>query len=184
MANSLLYVNSDLDPTIVYRLDPSTGSVLSTESASGNVVDGLGFGQLGGTVVLFSQDFESGLGSNESVFGAFSINSSNFPLNNGTQMMGHAGTYGNNEYSYYEVAIDLTSATSNALLQFDYAANVEGHFDRINVQASTSPIVPPGDLITPISGLPYDDEGDIHRPELGRIALRRQWRVFNRCSRF
>ncbi|MFV2068945.1 MAG: hypothetical protein ACC645_18420, partial [Pirellulales bacterium] len=39
----LLYVNSDRDPTVLWRLDPVTGSVLSQETLSGQPIDGLAF---------------------------------------------------------------------------------------------------------------------------------------------
>ncbi len=120
-------------------------------------------------VDIFTQDFEAGLGPNETTSGAFTINNTNGPLNNGTMMMGHAGTYGNSEYSYYELTVDLTGFI-DVQLQFDYAALIENHFDRVNVQASTGPISPPNDLIVPTSGLPYEDQGDVHRAELGQIA--------------
>lgn len=58
--SSLLYVNSDVDPTTLYRLDPDTGAVLSTESLSGVVIDGLGFESLGGTATVVNGSFETG----------------------------------------------------------------------------------------------------------------------------
>lgn len=119
---------------------------------------------------IFSQNFESGLGANESVAGMFSINNLNATLNNGTNMMGHAKSYTNDEYSYYQLALNLSGVT-NAAMQFDYAALFENHFDRFNVLASTGAIVPPGGLITPVSGMIYEDEGDVHKVELGQIAF-------------
>ncbi|MFH1924029.1 MAG: hypothetical protein ABIP48_29595, partial [Planctomycetota bacterium] len=119
--------------------------------------------------IIFTQDFESGLGANESVDGSFAINGTNVPLNNGTLMMGHSGGYSGPEYSYYEVQVDLTGY-SDAEMLVDYAAETEGYYDRVNVQASTAPISPPNGLLTPTSGLPYVDYGDVHRPELGQIA--------------
>ncbi|MGD9856788.1 MAG: M36 family metallopeptidase, partial [Planctomycetaceae bacterium] len=104
----------------------------------------------------FFQDFESGLGPNELLFGAFTINNTNAPLNNGTLMLGHPTNYSNNEYSYYEATLDLTGL-SDAELQFEYSALLEDFWDGFNVQASASPISPPNDLLTSSSGLPYDD---------------------------
>ncbi|MCH2204024.1 MAG: hypothetical protein MK102_18820, partial [Fuerstiella sp.] len=97
---------------------------------------------------VFIQDFETALGANETASGNFSINATNATLNNGTQMMGHTTSYGNNEYSFYEVALDLTGR-NDVRLQFDYAAHIENTFDGFNVQASGAAINPPGDLITP-----------------------------------
>ena len=113
----------------------------------------------------FTQDFESGLGPNEIISGSFVINNSNATLNNGTSMMGHPGNYGNDEYSYYEVILDL-SGLSGSRLEFDYTAHIENGWDGVNVQASTSLISPPFDLIVPTSGLPYDG-AFITIPELG-----------------
>ncbi|MBN2474704.1 MAG: hypothetical protein JXB62_08850, partial [Pirellulales bacterium] len=42
-AQALLYVNSDVDPNVLYRLDPATGAVLSTETIAGGPVSGLGY---------------------------------------------------------------------------------------------------------------------------------------------
>ncbi len=118
---------------------------------------------------VFVQDFETGLGANESLHGSFTINDTNTPLNNGTLMVGHPTDYGNNDYSYYEVTLDLRGF-ERVSMQFEYAAWIEDHFDRFNLQASVTTVNPPGDLIFPDSGLPYEDQFDIHRPELGSIA--------------
>lgn len=111
--------------------------------------------------ILFSQDFSGGLSAGESVSG-------NFVVHDG--VVGHQSTYSDNEYSYYQLSVDLTGATS-AFLTFDYEASMESHFDRFNVLASTGAFAPPAGLITPISGLTYTDEGDLHAPELGQVAL-------------
>lgn len=120
-------------------------------------------------VDIFSQDFESGLGAGEQVSGAFTINNTNAPLNNGTMMMGHPTTHGNFEYSAYQVSVNL-AGVSNAQLEFDYTARIEDFFDGFNVQASTSPISPPGDLITPASGMAYDSASTGAAPQLGLLA--------------
>ena len=41
--DALVYVNSHVDPSKLYRLDPITGAVLSVESTDGLTYDGLGF---------------------------------------------------------------------------------------------------------------------------------------------
>ncbi len=60
---SLLYVNSDVDPTKIYRLDPLTGSVISVEqldSAAGDQIDGLGFQSARhGVSTIYSADMET-----------------------------------------------------------------------------------------------------------------------------
>jgi len=156
---SLIYINADDDADTLYRLDPQTGEILSTETpafAPGSTYDGLSSHSVPASTTLFSQDFESGLSANEVVSGIFSVNNFNSVLNNGTMMLGHSFNYTNNDYSYYEVTLDLTGVTT-AELSFDYVAEIEDEFDGVNVQASASALNPPGDLIVPISGLTYDE---------------------------
>jgi hypothetical protein len=117
--------------------------------------------------VLFSQDFESGLGALESSTNGFAINTTGFG-NNGTNMMGHARTYSNNEYSYYQIS-GLSLIGSNILLQFNYAAQFETHFDRFNVVVGSGPLTPPSGIVLPTAGsnMQYILGDDSHRPELG-----------------
>jgi hypothetical protein len=116
--------------------------------------------------IVFSQDFELGLGPNETTAGSFRINNTNTPINNGTKMMGHPTNYAyGTEYSYYEVRLNLSSYTQTQL-QFDFRAQISQHFDRFNVQASTCPINPPNNLIRPTSGMTYLTD-HTHRVELG-----------------
>ncbi len=119
---------------------------------------------------VFEQDFETGLGENENLHGTFTINDTNVPLNNGTLMVGHPGNYGNFDYSYYEVTLDLRGF-EHVQMEFEYAARMEGFFDGFNIQASTSDIMPPDDLIEPLSGLQYSvlntDPFFVPRPEIG-----------------
>lgn len=132
---------------------------------------------------IFTQDFESGvLGSNESVFGNFSINDTNTPLNNGTLMMGHAEAYGPlgggetplPSYSYYQIALDLRGWT-DAELRFDFTGGIEKAYDGFNLVASTTgELSPPEGLLDPTagSGLQYgalDYHGQSSR-QLGPIA--------------
>jgi len=51
--HSLLYVNSDVDPNVLYRLDPVSGAVLSTETTAGANYDGLGYDTVHGEDVLY-----------------------------------------------------------------------------------------------------------------------------------
>jgi len=168
--NTLLYVNSDADPTTVWRLDPVTGAVRSRETRSADPIDGLAFASYGREETIFAQDFEAGLGPNEAVAGAFGINDTHPLLNNGTRMMGHATDYGNDTYSYYQVSIDLPATAAKATLMFDYAAQVQDHLDGVNVQAAVGAIDSPFDLLSPMFGLAYDNQGRAHRPELGPIT--------------
>ncbi|MDP3746058.1 MAG: immune inhibitor A [Phenylobacterium sp.] len=110
---------------------------------------------------IYSQDFSSGLNANEAVGG-------NFGIHNGT--VGHAGWYGDYEYSFYDLALDLTGV-SGAQIVFDYIMNAESHYDRFNVLASLGAFLPPAGLLTPVSGLAYTDEGDVHMAQLGQVAL-------------
>jgi len=153
----------------VFVGDTITVTYIDLDDGTGNTVIVTDTADIVEIVDIFVQDFESGLGSNEELVGGFTINNTNAPLNNGTLMVGHPFNYSNNEYSYYEVTLDLRGY-ENVSLEFEYAAWMEAHYDRFNIQASTSSISPPDDLIYPESGLPYEDEGDIHHPNLGRIA--------------
>jgi hypothetical protein len=118
--------------------------------------------------IAFSQDFEVGLGPNETTAGSFQINNTNLPINNGTKMMGHPANYANgSEYSYYEARINLSGYVQTQL-QFDFRARIYTHYDRFNVQASTCPINPPNHLIRPVSGMTYNTD-HTHRVELGSV---------------
>lgn len=132
-------------------------------------------------VVIFEQDFESGLGANESVSGAFSINSVHPTLNNGTMMMGHSGAYGPvgggltplPSYSHYDLTVDLTGFTG-AQLTFDFNGGIEKDFDGFNLLGTTGVISAPNGLLTPTpgSGLQYGSLV-IHgasSPEIGPLA--------------
>lgn len=79
---------------------------------------------------IFSQNFSNGLGANESVGGRFSL---------ADGQMGHATGYANNEYSYYQITLDLTDYAS-ALLAFDFSIDSEVDFDGFNVLASTDDV--------------------------------------------
>ena len=52
--NTLLYLNADVDPTQIYRLDPEDGSVLSAETVATGDYDGLGF--IDGNLFLSNRD--------------------------------------------------------------------------------------------------------------------------------
>ena len=127
------------------------------------------FASQASAAVIFSQDFESGLGGNESTGGSFVINGTGFG-NNGTLMMGHASAYGNDEYSFYQVVLDLTGSVNSAM-SFDYRGSFETHFDRFNVQAAIGAVAPPGDLLSPTgaSTMQYFIDNHPHQPNLGNI---------------
>lgn len=75
-------------------------------------------------VTLFQQDFSAGLGADEHLFGNFAV---------GGGRMGHVnGYYGNNEYSYYDLKLDLTGVT-DALLSFDFVTDTELGWDGWNL---------------------------------------------------
>lgn len=111
--------------------------------------------------LIFSQNFDTALTTNESVGGLFG-------LHNGT--VGHNGGYSNYEYSWYDLSLDLTNVT-DAWLYFDYAINIESYYDRFNVLASTGAFAPPAGLLTPTSGMAYSNLNWVYRPELGVTAL-------------
>lgn len=89
---------------------------------------------------IFSQDFEAGLGANETTGGAFVRNTSGFG-NNGTTMMGHAASYTNDSYAYYQIS-NLALTGSNIQLSFNYAAQFEQRWDGFNVKIGNSVVTP------------------------------------------
>jgi hypothetical protein len=94
---------------------------------------------------IYSQDFNTALNGNESLGGAFQ-------LYNGT--VGSPGGYGNYQYDYYDLALDL-SDVADAQLAFDYNVQIEGYHDRFNVIAATGALNPPNGALTPLSGISY-----------------------------
>ena len=99
---------------------------------------------------IFSQDFEAGLGANEATGGAFVRNTSGFG-NNGTTMMGHAASYTNDSYAYYQIS-NLALTGSNIQLSFNYAAQFEQRWDGFNVKIGNSVVMP-----TASSAMQYED---------------------------
>jgi hypothetical protein len=57
--NALLYINSDDDPNTIYRLNPTTGQVLSTSTVTGENYDGLGFDGNIGTRTLYEANMDT-----------------------------------------------------------------------------------------------------------------------------
>lgn len=92
--------------------------------------------------VIFKQTFDNGLGANEQVSGRFGV---------GGGKVGHIEGYRNNEYSYYQVALDLTNVTS-AMLSFDFDLLSEWEFDGFNVLGSTGTVFnAKTDLLAPLT---------------------------------
>ncbi len=89
--------------------------------------------------VLFSQNFNAGLGANETVGGAFTA---------ANGQVGHALGYNRGSYSYYQLALDLRDATS-AALSLDFTGRTEFRYDGFNLVASTSDVFSPAGLVTP-----------------------------------
>lgn len=111
---------------------------------------------------IYSQDFSSGLSANEAVGGAFG-------LYKGT--VGHPGGYGDYDYSYYDLSLDLTGVT-DAVLEIDYDIALEAFHDRFNVLASSGAFSPPAGLLTPISGMAYTTiDPTQYTPLLGTTAV-------------
>ncbi len=132
----------------------------------------LGLSTASAQVTVFSQNFESGLGGLESVSGSFLINNTGFS-NNGTNMMGHATSYSDDEYSFYQITGLVLPAFGPITMTFDYVGEFEFHFDRFNVQASvTGGLNPPNNLLNPTvtSAMQFVDQGDLHHPSLGQFA--------------
>ncbi|MEW5687010.1 MAG: PEPxxWA-CTERM sorting domain-containing protein [Pseudomonadota bacterium] len=110
---------------------------------------------------IFSQNFSGGLGANESVSG-------NFKVANG--QMGHENHYSNNEYSYYQISLDLTGYTS-ALLEFDFSIDSEINYDGFNVLASTDTVFTSAtELLAPQNAGFYGTMGN-NFARLGKYAV-------------
>jgi hypothetical protein len=111
---------------------------------------------------IFSQDFSSGLSANEQMGGRFGVAGG---------VGGHvAGNYGNNEYSYYDIALDLTHVL-DAAFQFDYTLFSEVRWDGFNVLASKDGAVDwRNNLLTPTIGGAYLTMSNL-MPQLGRYAI-------------
>ena len=111
---------------------------------------------------IYAQDFSGGLKANESVGGTFGVYDG---------AVGHNGGYGNYDYSYYDLALDLRSVT-DAVLAFDYSISLESYHDRFNVLASTAGFTPPDGLLTPASGMAYrTDSATAYMGLLGQTAV-------------
>lgn len=96
--------------------------------------------------VIFKQTFDGGLGANESLGGKFAVNNGH---------VGHVNGYVNNEYSFYQVALDLTGATK-AILSFDFDLISEIEYDGFNLLGSTaSTFNAATDLLTPTDAGAY-----------------------------
>lgn len=91
---------------------------------------------------IFSQDFEAGLGANETSAGGFVLNTTGNAIN-GSAMMGHATAYSNSSNAYYQIS-NLALTGNNILLSFNYAAQFETLFDGFNVKVGNSVVTPTG----------------------------------------
>ncbi|MEZ5329587.1 MAG: LamG-like jellyroll fold domain-containing protein [Verrucomicrobiales bacterium] len=124
---------------------------------------------------VFKQDFENGLGTNESISGKFSINDTNDALNNGTKMMGHAEPYDSlPSYSYYDLTLDLRGY-EDVSMTFDFTGGIEAEFDGFNLLASESGLFsPPEGLIDPTAASDFQyqvlQQHGASSPEIGPDA--------------
>lgn len=110
---------------------------------------------------VFFQTFTGGLGANEQVSGAFGVK-------NG--QVGHVNGYPNFDYSYYQLALDLTGVT-DALLMFDYDIKSEYRYDGFNLLASADgQFSAADDLLTPITAGFYGPMGN-SLSKIGETAL-------------
>lgn len=91
---------------------------------------------------IYFQDFSGGLNANEQVGG-------NFSAANGS--VGHKGAYKNNEYSFYQVRLDLTEV-ADAMLRFDFNIESEWTYDVLNLVAVNSDTFPLGPVLYPTDG--------------------------------
>lgn len=96
--------------------------------------------------VIFKQTFDNGLGANESVSGRFAV---------GGGQLGHVQGARNNEYSYYQLALDLTGYSS-AQMSFDYDMFTEYLYDGFNVLGSLDTVFTAAtELLTPTDATFY-----------------------------
>jgi len=148
--SALLYVNSDVDPTALYRLDPATGAVLSVETTDGLSYDGLGFDRvlpLGPTETFYSATMDSDPGwSYEGEWawgqpaGGGSHNADPGSGYTGNNVVGYdlAGDYSNNMPVYYATtgAIDASQYTDVSLSFYRWLGVESASWDHANVQVS------------------------------------------------
>ncbi|WP_293351476.1 PEPxxWA-CTERM sorting domain-containing protein [Phenylobacterium sp.] len=110
---------------------------------------------------IFFQTFTDGLTASESLGGSFKAESGR---------VGHtSGVYGNFDYSYYQVALDLTHFT-DALLTFDYDLVSEQFYDGFNVAASTTSAFDPSKVIRSLANEFYQPMTN-NLSHLGRTAV-------------
>lgn len=148
---TLLYVNSDVDPTAIYRLNPRTGEVVSIESATAPVVDGLGSTSEPIQTVVFSTDFEGGLGGftidNNVGLGDgqwhLSTGRSNTPGHSSSQSIyfganedpDGGGNYNVSvEGAVFSPQIDLTGLSGTIELELNYFLSLEDFFDEASIR--------------------------------------------------
>jgi hypothetical protein len=121
--------------------------------------------------IIFSQDFEAGLGAGESVVAlstGFGLTDA-ATLGNGTFGIGHTEDYANRDsgdpdqlWDYYSLTVDL-GGFSATTLSFDYSIETEDIFDEFGVY--TGPTI----ALVPISGFPSSDDS-FNFPPFGLAA--------------
>lgn len=104
---------------------------------------------------IYSQDFSGGLKAGEQVGGSFSV---------ANGFVGHQGAYRNNEYSFYQMRLDLTDVT-NALLSFNFDIESEWTYDGLNLVVLSEGGA--SSLLRPAEGLAYDKLYDRAKNLLG-----------------
>ena len=90
--------------------------------------------------VIYSQNFEGGLNANELVGGDFGVSG-------GT--VGHQSYYyPSNDYSYYQVRLDLTQAT-DAMLRFNFKIHSESSWDALGLTWATNRVFSAANALNP-----------------------------------
>lgn len=104
------------------------------------------------SLALYSEDFEGA--PSGAIFGAFSVNSSGISVNE-TNDLGHAASYGNNEFSAYDLPLLDLSLSLGAFVEFDFNISTEAGFDGFNVVANGTGGAGVWQLLPVISGIAY-----------------------------
>ena len=148
--DSLLYVNSDESPGMLYRLNPFTGAVLSIETTAVNANDGLGFETLAqADVTIYEANMDTDPGwtlEGQWAYGVptggGSYNLDPTSGNTGANVIGYNlnGDYADLIPAYYTTtpAMDASSYTDVTLSFYRWLGVEQATYDQASIQASNN----------------------------------------------